>query len=99
MASDILVSDITNGEILNNEWSGTGIFDVLMVAVNKNIEVQFNKGRIKGDKYADVYLGSMQAVLAQSVQYVLQEKVSEAQITKIQKELQILGQEYVGREQ
>ena len=81
MATDIVVSDITNGSLdANGDWVGTGIFDVLMSAVNKNIESQFNKGRIAGADYATAYIGAMNAVLAQSVEYVMKEKVSEAQV-------------------
>lgn len=81
MATDIVVSDITNGSLdANGDWVGTGIFDVLMSAVNKNIESQFNKGRIAGADYATAYIGAMNAVLAQSIEYVMKEKVSEAQV-------------------
>ena len=74
---------LTNGTTQNNEWSGTGIFDVLTNAVNKNIEIQYNKGRIKGADYANVYLSSMQAVIAQSVQFLQQKQLTEAQIDQI----------------
>ena len=74
---------LTNGTTQNNEWSGTGIFDILTNAVNKNIEIQYNKGRIKGTDYANVYLSTMQAVIAQSVQFLQQKQLTEAQITQI----------------
>ena len=74
---------LTNGTTQNNEWSGTGIFDILTNAVNKNIEIQYNKGRIKGTDYANVYLSSMQAVIAQSVQFLQQKQLTEAQIAQI----------------
>ena len=81
MATDIVITDVTNGSLdTNNDWIGTGVFDVLMHAVNKNIDGQYLKGRITGSDYANVYLGAMQAVLAQSVDYVMKEKVSEAQV-------------------
>ena len=80
MATDIVIEDVTNGSVVNNEWVGTGVFDKLMDAVNKNIAIQYDTGRIKGPQYAEVYLGALQSVLAQSVQYVTQEKLTEAQI-------------------
>ena len=78
---------LTNGTVQNNEWSGTGIFDILINAVNKNIEIQYRKGRIKGTDYANVYLSSMQAVIAQSVEFLQQKQLIEAQIaqTNVQK--------------
>ena len=62
---------------------GTGIFDKLMEAVNNQIESQYLNNRITGSDYANVYLGSMQAVLQQSVQFVLQEQLTEAQIDDV----------------
>lgn len=74
---------ITNGSIVNNEWVGTGVFDGLMHAVNKNIEVQYNNGRIAGQDYANIYLGGLQAVLQQSIMFVLQKDTSDAQSAEI----------------
>lgn len=76
MAADITVDSITNTE-------GTGIFDKLMESVNSNIETQYLNNRITGSDYANVYLSSIQAVLGQSVQYALQELLTEAQIDGI----------------
>lgn len=83
MAADIVLTDLTNGSVVSEEWVGTGVFDVLMHAVNENIDLQYQQNRITGTEYAEVYLGSMQAVIAQSVQFLLQEKVQEAQVDKI----------------
>jgi hypothetical protein len=81
--TDNTIEEITNGNITGGEWIGTGIFDVLINAVNKNIEVQFNKGRITSTQYSDVYLGGLQAVLQQSIQFVLQADTSAAQTADI----------------
>lgn len=79
--TNIVITDVTNGSLdANYDWVGSGVFDVLMNAVNKNIESQYTKGRITGSDYATVYLGAIQSVLAQSVEYVMKEKVSEAQV-------------------
>lgn len=87
MATNIAITDLTSGSLgSDNEWSGTGVFDKLIEAVNKNIEGQYNLGRINGSDYANVYLGSMQSVIAQSMQYLLQEKQVEAQIDKLKEE-------------
>lgn len=51
--------------------SGTGVFDNLMETVTQHIDAQYLSGRIKGTDYATVYLGSMQTVLAQAVQYII----------------------------
>ena len=73
--TDIVITDITTGII-----DGTGIFDKLMASVKTHIHDEYDNGRIKGPEYSQVYLGAIQAVLSQSVQYVLQEKQTEAQV-------------------
>jgi hypothetical protein len=83
MAADIQITDLINGEVVNNKWQGTGTFDVLIKAVNDNIEMQYNMGRITGSDYAQVYLGAVQSVLQQATQYHLTEKVQEAQIDNL----------------
>jgi len=80
MATDILLSDLTDGSTVAGEWSGNGVFDVLMKAVNDNIKIQYDAGRLTGTDYANVYLGSVQSVIAQSMQYVMQEKEVEARV-------------------
>lgn len=89
--TDIIIDDLTNGSLDpdTNEWTGTGILDKLLYAINKNIEGEYNKNRITGSDYANVYLGAMQAALAQSMQYLLQEKVQEAQIDDIRKGIEL----------
>ena len=89
MATDLVITDITNGSIVNNKWSGTGIFDKLFAAVTQNIELQYSLGRIKGPEYATVYLGSLQAVLQQSIEYALKEKLTEVQIDLAVKDIAI----------
>lgn len=52
-------------------WVGEGIFDKLMHAINGNIEVQYKTGRLNGENYADVYLGSMQTAIVEAMKFVL----------------------------
>ena len=80
MASiDIEISDIVNGEKSTankpkGEWVGTGHFDKLINAVNGNLEIQFDEGRIKGTDYANVYLSSLQSALQLALQIEVEEK-------------------------
>lgn len=75
--ADINVDDITNS-------GGTGVFDRLMTTINSQIETQFLEQRITGSEYATVYLGAMQAALSQSIQFAMQEELTEAQIAGIE---------------
>lgn len=77
---EISLTDLVNGNVVNQEWSGTGVFDQLMSAVNKNIEVQYQKGRITGSDYAQAYVQSLQATLQQAVEFLLRRDLTEAQI-------------------
>ena len=78
---NLILNDIELDTITNA--AKTGVFDKLMDSVNDNINSQYTNGRITTSDYANVYLGSLQAVLQQSIQFVLQEQVSEAQIRSI----------------
>jgi hypothetical protein len=89
MANNLPITDLTNGLIANNEWTGTGVFDVLLDAINKNIEVQYENGRIVGKDYAQVYLGGIQSTLQQSVDFLLKKELTYWQIEVAQKELEI----------
>lgn len=62
--------------------SGTGVFDVLMTATKAHLLEEYNADRITGEEYATVYLGAIQAVMQQAVQYILgqpQVEVAKAQ--------------------
>lgn len=82
--NNLVLNDINVDTITNS--AKTGVFDKLMDSVNDNINVQYTNGRITSSDYANVYLGSLQAVLQQSIQFALQEQVSEAQISGILKD-------------
>ena len=81
MAADILLSDLTNATSVTDGISnGTGALDKLMNTINLYIDDQYNRGRIKGTDYANILLNSIQSVLSASLQFILNEKVNEAQI-------------------
>ena len=80
---DILLSSLTDGNIVEDAdgefvWAGTGVFDRLIAAVNSNVKIEYDNGRIAGQAYATVYLGAIQSVIAQSVEYTMQELSIEA---------------------
>ena len=95
MATEIEIVDLTNGGIVNQEWAGTGVFDALMTAVNKNIEIQYQKGRITGQDYAQVYLGALQSTLQQSVEFLLRKELTEAQTDEARERVELTYTEKV----
>lgn len=74
--SEIELSNLTDS---TNADNGTGVFDKLIQAVEQHILSQHKAGRITGSDYADVYLGSMQSVLSESVKFLLTEQQAEKQ--------------------
>ena len=79
--ADILLSDLTNAtNVTDGQSNGTGVYDKLMNTTNMYIGDQYNRGMLTGTDYATVLLGAMQGVMQASMQFLLQEKVAEAQI-------------------
>lgn len=71
---------ITTDQLTEATLNGGGIFDVLMDAVEVHLESEFQKGRIRGTDYSQVYLGSMQSVLQQGITFLLQKGIVDADI-------------------
>lgn len=70
-------------QLTTKSIDGTGVFDILMQAVQVRLDAEFTKGRITGPNYSEVYLGSLTTVIGQSLQYVLSKEQTEAQIALI----------------
>lgn len=80
-ATPVVLADLTTATL-----TGTGVFDVLMRANKAHLEQEFTKGRIKGPEYASVYLGSLEAVLKSSIDFLLQRD-------KVNQEVKLLEQQ------
>lgn len=94
MATSIVFEDFSDGNIVtadpsNPVWQGTGVFDQLMMAVNGNIQAQFDAGRIKGSDYANVYMNSMQAAMGEAMKFVLNKKLVEKQVDQAEQQVEI----------
>ena len=77
MSMIVNINDFSNGSIDNSnpqdpKWEGTGVFDIIMKAANENIKIQNQTSRITGAEYAEVYLGTMQTAISESMKYILQ---------------------------
>jgi hypothetical protein len=82
--TDIAITDLTNS---SDTSVGTGVFDVLMASIQKQIEYQYDSGRITGAEYATVYLGAVQSVLQQSMQFVLSEQEAGLKADLLEKQI------------
>ena len=58
---------------------GSGVFDTLMAAVALNLKKEYSSGRIKGSDYSKVYLGSITAVMQQSMAFLMGKQVADKQ--------------------
>ena len=82
--ADINITQLTNATTGDN---GNGVFDLLMVAVENHITEQYDSGRITGNDFATVYLGAMQAVLQQSVQFLMEEQAADKKAELLQAQI------------
>ena len=76
MSTKVDINDFSNGSIDNSnpqepKWEGTGVFDIIMKAANENIKIQNQTSRITGAEYAEVYLGTMQTAISESMKFLL----------------------------
>jgi dihydroneopterin aldolase len=82
--TEIVLTDVVNGTLTETDgihsWTGTGIFDVLMDAVNKNLDAQYRNQRLNGADYAMVYSNAITTVLQQAIDFALREQLVEAQV-------------------
>ena len=78
----INIQEVTNNVTTSadNIVEGSGIFDDLMETVTKHITAQYKLGRITGTEYATVYLGAIQATLAEAMKFTLEKGAIDADI-------------------
>jgi hypothetical protein len=93
--ADLTIQDLTTGAI-----DGDGIFDSLMRSLRAHLEREHEENRITGDAFANVYLGSLTAVLQNATQFALtkdqsalQAQLLEAQILKMGEEQALVAQQ------
>lgn len=63
----ITLPDLTEAKV-----DGAGAFDTLMRSMVGHLELEFNKGRLRGADYANVYLNALTPVLQNAVVFLLQ---------------------------
>lgn len=86
---NIAIEDLTDGSLIidpsNGEsvWTGSGVFDKVIDAVNKNINAQYTAGRIPAAAYGNVYAASINGSLQLAINFLFQSK-------KLEKELQTM---------
>ena len=91
----LVINPVTLPDLTTAQIGGTGVFDVLMRATKEHLEQEFNKNRIRGPEYSQVYLGSLTQVLQTAVAFLMaKDKAAlEAQLIQAQIELAIKQRE------
>lgn len=72
------VTDIAFTDVVDNSDT-TGYFNELMASIKGHINGEYQAGRIIGNDYANVFLGSMQYAMNNAIQYALQQQVQNQQ--------------------
>jgi len=84
---------ITNADLTTKMVDGSGVFDVLMQAAAAHLDSEFNKNRIKGGEYAEVYLGAMTQVLQTATQFLLSKQKADLDAQLLTKQIALVEQQ------
>lgn len=79
----LVVEPITVDQLTTTKVGGTGVFDKLMTTVTAHLDSEYTGQRLKGQDYAQVYLGSLTAILSNSVSFLLQKDEAAGRVAQI----------------
>jgi hypothetical protein len=79
----IQIQNLTDGTVskaipTKPVWEGSGVLDVLIKAVNENINIQYETNRITGADYANVYIASLDTCIKEAINFLLQKEAIDA---------------------
>lgn len=74
------MSTVIETKDLTESINGSGVFDTLMASLKDHLQVEFEKGRITGVNYSNVYLGGLTVVMQQSIEFLLRKDQAAAQV-------------------
>lgn len=87
---DLVVAPITLDQLTTTVVDGTGVFDKLMTAMTAHLDREYSGQRLKGQDYAQVYLGSVTAILSNSVAFLLQKDEAAGKAALIEAQIRLL---------
>lgn len=82
--TDITIADLTNKTSID---IGDGIFDVLSESVKLHLQEEYDESKITGKEYATVWLGTIQSVLQQSINFILAEQEAGKKVDLLDKQI------------
>lgn len=65
---------VDNSDLTERKVDGCGTFDILMSSVYAHLRTEFDKNRITGAEYTKAYIALTEAVISNSVQFLLQKE-------------------------
>jgi hypothetical protein len=81
------MAEITINDLTTKTLDGNGVFDILMQTIQLRLETEYKSGRIKGQEYANVYLGAVQATIDQSLRFILEKQTADKQAELLSKQI------------
>lgn len=88
-----ILPPLTEAALTSRAVGGAGLFDGLMEAVGAHLRVEFEKGRISGNDYANAWVASMQGALNTAAQFLLQKDQARYQAILVQAQVEKLHYE------
>lgn len=88
--AELSVLPITLDQLTTTKVDGTGVFDKLMTAMTAHLDREYSGQRLKGQDYAQVYLGSVTAILSNSVAFLLQKDEAAGKAALIEAQIRLL---------
>lgn len=85
------IAPLTINDLTQATLSGSGVFDILMRANKEHLEQEYQKNRIRGPEYSQVYLGSLQHVLAGAIQFLLEKDKTALEAQLLEKQIELIN--------
>lgn len=86
----LVLEPITLDQLTDTKVGGNGVFDKLMTALTAHLDKEYQGQRLKGQDYAQVYLGSITAILSNSVAFLLQKDEAAGKAALIEAQIRLL---------
>lgn len=104
-STPVIIEPVTLAQLTEAKVDGAGVFDTLMRAAASHCQLEFDRSRIKGQDYAQVYLTALQYTLSTATQFLLgkdkayleaqlieaQVKIAEAQLQQEEHKIELIA--------
>ena len=70
-----------------------GVFDHLMETIKAHLDIEYNKGRIKGPEYSQVYLGALESMMQASLTFLLTKDKADQEAQLLAAQIQLAQQQ------